>query len=741
MIRKALITLSLLCLTATARAYDFSATAPSGQTLYFNVTGSSASVTYMSSDNSFSSNQSYVSGNLVIPSAVSNNGMNYPVTSIGENAFYFCNGLTSVVIPATVYSIGNCAFHYCFSLASVTIPNSVLSIGHSAFYCCNVLDSVTLPNSVTSIEFGAFGYCRSLSSINIPSTVLYIGVGAFRGCDSLASITVSPSNATFDSRNNCNAIINSSSNSLIAGCSATVIPNTVTSIYDMAFMDLEEMTFLSIPNSITSIGSFAFRSCSSLSPLVIPSSVTSIANNAFDGVDTIIYCGSLSGRPWGAGYSYCDSCAYENQLFYDTLSLCSNSFPLYWRDTIFYYPTPMGDFSFLRQSHIGCDSIVLLHLDVHDISERDVYDTTILGATYEFPGIQISTIGDYQQTHTFSDIIGCDSVVTLHLTVLDSVVYLPDTVFHPQVTVSIGTLFNWQGNAYGTMQVESADMSMGRVIGGDGYYKDGDVMQIYAFPKNGYKFEIWSDGVVQNPRSIAVSPSTRNIVYTAEFSAANAANQQTTDNNDGVETTSTKRIFPVDCGNNFLTIRNISQYNGYGQRIVTTHVFDTMLLCEDTVDLGDDALFRSFTVMSANSSRGQVIGGDGRYVEWQQTRIAAIPYQGYKFDHWGDNNTDNPRYVTMNKETQNKIYMAYFTGENAIDVVNDGIRVYTSKGDVIIECAEGRCIAVFDMLGRQFFNSEITSSQFIIHNSKFPVSGVYLVKVDSITAAKVTIIK
>ena len=684
----------------------------------------------MSSD--YSTNQSYVSGNLVIPSSVNYNGTSYPVTSIGNEAFMGCGNITSVTIPNSVTSIGNYAFYSNLSLSSVLLSDSLISIGEYAFYYCPLLTAIVIPNTVTTIGSAALASC-DLVSINIPASVTTLGASnPFFGNHMLLSITVSPDNPVYDSRNNCNAIINSNTNVLVSGCNNTVIPDSVTSIGKYAFGGVlssfisipnsvtvfddyafesnfsfssitipnsvttigewvfgycYNLTSVTIPNSVTSIGDYAFGSCIALHFIVVPYSAVTISNRAFIGIDTIVYCGDDSNCPWGANYYYCDSC------------------------------------------------IVSQMPDIHDT----ISDTILLGGTYYFPDLQISGAGDYHLTHVFSSQFGCDSVVTLHLTVLDSVVYMPDSVFHPQVTVSIGTIYNWQGNVYGNMHVESVDLSMGRVIGGDGYYKDGDVMQIYAFPKNGYKFEIWSDGVVQNPRSIAVSPSTRNTVYTAEFSAA--TNQQPAENNDGVEKTSTKRIYPVDCGNNFLTIRNISQYNGYGQRIVTTHVFDTMLLCEDTVDLDNGALFKIFTVMSANSSRGQVIGGDGRYMEWQQTRIAAVPYQGYKFDHWGDNDIDNPRYVTMNEETQNKIYMAYFMGENAIDVVNDGIRVYTSKGDVIIEGAEGCRTAVFDMLGRQFFNSEITSSQFIIHNSKFPVSGVYLVKIESITAVKVAIIK
>ena len=112
------------------------------------------------------------------------------VTSIGNNAFYECTGLTSVTIPNSVTSIGEWAFAYCRGLTSVTIPNSVTSIGRDAFYNCSGLTSVTIGNSVTSIGDGAFSGCSGLTSIEIPNSVTSIGSSAFWGCSGLTSVTI-----------------------------------------------------------------------------------------------------------------------------------------------------------------------------------------------------------------------------------------------------------------------------------------------------------------------------------------------------------------------------------------------------------------------------------------------------------------------------------------------------------------------------------------------------------------------
>ena len=207
------------------------------------------------------------------------------VTSIGAAAFYNCSGLTSVTIPNSVTSIGYSVFYGCKGLTSVTIPNSVTSIGKYAFQYCSGLTSVTIPNSVKSIGNDAFQYCSGLTSVTIPNSVTSIGYGAFGGCSSLESVLVEPSNTIYDSRDNCNAIIETASNTLIAGCKNTDILYGVTSIGNYAFYGCSGLTSVTIPNSVTSIGSNAFSYCSGLTSVTIGSGVTSIGNRAFNGVD------------------------------------------------------------------------------------------------------------------------------------------------------------------------------------------------------------------------------------------------------------------------------------------------------------------------------------------------------------------------------------------------------------------------------------------------------------------------
>lgn len=313
--KRQLLLLTILLISLSANAYDAYING-----IYYNLNKDAKTAEVTSGDNKYE-------GEVVIPGTITNEGIDYSVTSIGSDAFYYCSGLISVSISNGVTSIGVGAFTRCSGLTSVTIPNSVTSIGSSAFYLCRNLTSITIPNSVTSIESytfsicsgltsiiipnsvtsigeGAFSYCSSLTSVSIPNSVTSIGMEAFLECSGLTSVTIPNSvttieinpfscctgltsiiveegNPKYDSRNNCNAIIETSSNALITGCMNTEIPNSVTSIESNAFSGCSGLTSITIPNSVTSIGVGTFTRCSGLTSITIPNSVTSIEGTAF----------------------------------------------------------------------------------------------------------------------------------------------------------------------------------------------------------------------------------------------------------------------------------------------------------------------------------------------------------------------------------------------------------------------------------------------------------------------------
>ena len=365
-------------------AYDFSAVCETGQTLYYNITDAQnheVELTCPSANHFYYSWYGFAepTGDIILPETVQYEGNTFTVTSIGESAFYECEGLAGVltlpntvvsigdyafygcknftgnlvipegvkkipqyafakcsgfsglVIPATVISIRSHAFYGCSHLTQVSIsgnrltmigvgafakcrrwtgnlvlPNSVTkiqdgafsecsrltgvtlsssltSIGNSAFYECSGLTEIAIPHAVTSIGDCAFMGCSGLTSINIPNSVTSIGFVAnygcrvFADCPSLEQITVEPGNPVYDSRDNCNAIIETQTNRLLIGCMNSVIPSTVTTIGGHAFYG-SGLTTITIPNSVASIEEQAFRFCTSLTSITLPTSVTSIGS-------------------------------------------------------------------------------------------------------------------------------------------------------------------------------------------------------------------------------------------------------------------------------------------------------------------------------------------------------------------------------------------------------------------------------------------------------------------------------
>ena len=177
-------------------------------------------------------------------------------------------GCQNTVIPADVVKIGDAAFERA-TFSYIEIPNTVTEIAQYAFYGCEYLTTIDLPDNLTTLGYAAFRHCNALNEVVIPSTVTQVEGSTFSGCTSLTSIVVESGNTKYDSRNSCNAIIETATNTLIAGCQNTVIPNNVTSIGSQAFYQCSSLTSITIPNNVTSIGIQAFSSCSSLTSITV----------------------------------------------------------------------------------------------------------------------------------------------------------------------------------------------------------------------------------------------------------------------------------------------------------------------------------------------------------------------------------------------------------------------------------------------------------------------------------------
>ena len=217
--------------------------------------------------------------------------MNEGLECIGDEAFYDCASLKSIVIPKTVNSIGNSIVGHCSQLAEIKVaPNN--DVYDSRDNCNGIIKtadneliqacrSTKIPNTITTISSYAFRDCISLKTVFIPASVSSIKEEPFYGCETLVSINVDPANAVYDSRDNCNAVINSKSNELMYGCMGTVVPTSVKSVSIQAFYRCKGLESIVIPEGVISIGDYAFHGCSNMSKISLPESLTILGSSVF----------------------------------------------------------------------------------------------------------------------------------------------------------------------------------------------------------------------------------------------------------------------------------------------------------------------------------------------------------------------------------------------------------------------------------------------------------------------------
>ena len=482
---------AIMMLSLQAMAYDFSYT-HQGKTLYYNRTsGNTVKVTYYADD--YFGND-YVSGDVAIPSTVTYNGTTYSVTSIGEQAFGNCWGLTSVTIGNSVTSIGERAFRNCSGLTSVTIGNSVTYIGGGAFDGCSGLTSVTIPNSVTYIGGGAFDGCSGLTSVTIPNSVTSIGNLAFRGCSGLTSVT---------------------------------IPNSVTSIGGDAFSGCSGLTSVTIPNSVTYIGWKAFSGCSGLTSVTIPNSVTSIEWSAFSGCSglTTLNFNAINCQNFDYAYAPFRGTSLTTVNIGDSVQRIPANFV---RDCSGLTSVNIGTgvTSIGESAFSGCSGLPSVTIPN---SVTSIGDTAFRGCS----GLTSVTIGNSLTSIGYRAFYEC-----LNLSSLISSATVPPTIGNEAfpypnictVTVPCGSLAAYTASTcYWSvyfpqritagfpfeLNISANDSTLGTVVITTGESCAEGVLT--AIPELCYRFVAWNDGNTTNPRTITLTQDT---TLTANFERA-----------------------------------------------------------------------------------------------------------------------------------------------------------------------------------------------------------------------------
>lgn len=197
------------------------------------------------------------------------------------------------------------------TLKKVVCPSSLRQIGRKAFANSANLSEVVLNEGLEYIDAGAFSDCKNLTEIYIPTTVSRIELGAFAACENLKKIVVSPDNPYFDSRNKCNAIIHTASNTLICACPTTKIPDNIVKIGDLAFAEMSSLKQITIPDTVTRIGWNAFTHCKNLQQVTLPKNLEFIGETAFS------YCKKLADIHFPESISTIGFGAFDSTAWFD----------------------------------------------------------------------------------------------------------------------------------------------------------------------------------------------------------------------------------------------------------------------------------------------------------------------------------------------------------------------------------------------------------------------------------------
>jgi hypothetical protein len=588
----------------------------------------------------------HLTGSIIIPNSV---------TSIGDYAFFSCSGFTgSLTIPNSVTSIGNSAFSGCSGFTgSLTIPNSVTSIGGSVFFSCSGLTgSLTIPNSVTSIGDYAFYYFRGLTgSLTIPNTVTSIGERAFYRCLGLTSVTIPNSVTSIGERAfyQCSGLTGS-----------LTIPNSVTSIGDWAFYQCIGLTSVTIGNSVTTMGTSTFSECIGLTEIYVkainPPVINSSSYSFFAAVSTStplhVPCGrtTVYQNDWGYFAIIIDDILFginvqSNNTVMGTANItqahtCTN-------DTAIIEATSKTGYRFLKwhDGNIANPRIVTVTRDTSFTAIFEIMHTVTVSANNPIYG-NVSGNGTYPK----------DSLAVISATANSGYRFVqwhdgnsqnPRILIVTQDTSFIATFAVVKHH----VSVTANNPSMGNVSG-SGDYTANSTVTITATPNTAYRFVEWTDGNTQNPRTITLTQDTAfmaifatssQITYHVTVTANNPSMGSITGSGDYTANTTVTMTATPKTGYRFV------QWNDGN-----TNNPRTITLTKDTTFTAIFAISSQITYhvsVTANNTGMGSVTGSGDYAANTTVTMMATPKTGYRFVQWNDGNNQNPRTITVTKDT------------------------------------------------------------------------------------------
>ncbi|MCR5822179.1 MAG: leucine-rich repeat protein, partial [Bacteroidales bacterium] len=562
------------------------------------------------------------------------------VVVIGDNAFYGCAGIETLSLGEDVMTIGNNAFQNCSGFSKLTIPESVTSIGGNAFYGCTSIDSLYIGSGVQTIGSGAFSGCTGLrwlnyNAQNVPvrafygctqlttlifgSSVQNIGAEAFMDCDNLLTANIKASHIGRRAFADCDRLllvtldnsVQTLSNGVFGGCFRlqNIDLGSVTTIDDSVFDGCVRLENPELPDGLTTIGTRAFNGCSLLAgKLTFPATMSNIGDSAYNGIGTITEIEMLGATP--------------PTIYANTFASVSNTTPV----------------------SVPCGAVINYYTtdyweNFSTIMESAPYKLTVTSNNEEMGSVAIT---QHPTCTNYSAIIQATANTAYHfIQWSDGNGTNPRTIQMTQDSTL--TAIFVPNNSY--IVVEPNDPTMG-TTSGTGTYGYNAPVTMTAMAYDGYHFLKWNDGNTQNPRYMAAVRDTTFIaIFVSNVSTITVYNANPEWGNVG--------------GSGVYYYQNLVSLTAtpnYGYHFSQWNDGNTQN--PRTIIINQDSTFTAYfavntysiVAISNSTAMGSVTGG-GTYTYLHEMSLTATPAYGYHFVQWNDQNTDNPRTITVTRDS------------------------------------------------------------------------------------------